>query len=57
MQLEEDEQKLKYEKERMALIENKNIHMVRELSEVQEELKKVTKDYQQYFKENHDLRD
>ena len=55
--LEEDEQRVKYEKDRIAMIENKNNYMVKELTETQEQLKKITTDFNYLTKENSEMKE
>ena len=54
LQLEEDEQRVKLEKDRIIAIDTKNAALMRENAEITTELKKLQKEVNDYFKQIHD---
>eukprot|EP00347_Sterkiella_histriomuscorum_P022258 403331120 len=57
LQIEEDEQKIKLEKERMAMIENKNVKLIKDFEALDSEVKKLRTDNQEMFRTTHDQKD
>jgi len=46
LQIEEDEQKIKLEKDRISIIENRNLKVLKDFAEMEEEVKKLRKENQ-----------
>jgi hypothetical protein len=55
--IEEDEQRVKLEKDRIASIESRNIQMNKDLQELDTEAKKLRKENTDLFKEVHDQKE
>lgn len=55
--LEEDEQSVRYEKDRIARIESRNFDVEKELKEQQEDLKRLKQENHSYHKEILELKD
>ena len=57
LQLEEDEQRVKLERDRICNIETTNISLNSDLGKLKEEMKHVSKEHNEFFKENRDMKD
>ena len=57
LQIEEDEQKIKLEKDRISIIENRNVKVLKDFAEMEEEVKKLRKENQQLFKDCHEQKE
>jgi septal ring factor EnvC (AmiA/AmiB activator) len=57
LQLEENEQRVKLERDRIANIENANIALNKDLTQIKDELKRFSAENTELFKENRDMKD
>ena len=57
LQTEEQEQRVRIEKDRMATIENRNVQMGKELAVAQEELRGLQKENREWVKEQQEMKE
>ena len=57
MQVEEDEQRVKLERDRIALIENNNSTLNKEVTQSRDELKRLLHENTDLFKDNRDMKE
>lgn len=57
MQIEEDEAKVKYDKQRLALIENKNVTLSKDLEDTTLTLKELQKEHSEITKYSQELKE
>ena len=57
MHVEEEENRVKMDKQRLALTENKNINLEKELNEAQTELKEIKRKHDKLFTANAEMKD
>ena len=57
LQLEQDESRVKFERDRIATIENSNQKLTKELNDIKEDMSKMHSENTSLFKENRDMKD
>jgi regulator of replication initiation timing len=57
LQVEQDESRVKFERDRIANIENSNQKLTKELNDIKQEMSKTHSENTMLFKENRDMKD